>query len=133
MCILVGILIVHVFVELVLLGVELALLAALRVRPAPDIIQGRQGNVQGVLAVQHVRRHAVNRNSDIRTDSLIVTINHRDNNSLQSSESDNKLDLHATKPSDIFFRHCSNVVFSLAAHGPGSKKALVYVRPILCI
>ena len=132
MCILVGILIVHVFVELVLLGVELALLAALRVRPAPDIIQGRQGNVQGVLAVQHVRRHAVNRNSDIRTDSLIVTINHRDNNSLQSSESDYSW---TCMPQSlvIYSQHSSNVVFSLAAHGPGSKKALVYVRPILCI
>ena len=87
MCILVGILIVHVAVELVLLVVEFALLAARRAPAAPHH-QGGQGNVQGVLAVQHVRRQAANRNSDTRTDSLTVTINHRDNNSLQSSESD---------------------------------------------
>ena len=100
MCVLVGILVVHVALELVLLVVELALLAAHRARLAPNHHPGGQGNVQGVLAVQHVRRQAVNRNSDTRTDSLTVTINHRDNNSLQSSESDIKLDLHATKPSD---------------------------------
>ena len=45
------------------------------------------GELQGVLSVQHQRRIAHNRNSDTYSDTLTVTINHRDRNNLHSSES----------------------------------------------
>ena len=46
-----------------------------------------RGELQGVLSVRHQWRMAHNRNSDIYTDTLTVTINHRDRNNLDSSES----------------------------------------------
>ena len=46
-----------------------------------------RGELQGVLSVRHQWRTAHNRNSDVYTDTLTVTINHRDRNNLHSSES----------------------------------------------
>ena len=44
------------------------------------------GELRGVLSVQHQWRVAHNRNSDTYSDTLTVTINHRDRNDLHSSE-----------------------------------------------
>ena len=61
------------------------------------------GELQGVLSVQHQRRISHNRNSDVITDTLTVTINHRNRNNLQSSECTFKmLNLHATQPSIVY-------------------------------
>ena len=55
---------------------------------APVVFVNRAGlgELQGVLSVRHQWRYAHNRNSDTYTDTLTVTINHRDRNNLDSSE-----------------------------------------------